>query len=203
MQKISAETQAAQDAILQQRIADAPAPPVEVADNRPWWEKLIYGPVSSSDITASISEVQPATDLPGAETVRPITVVERTELPDLTPDLATLVPPLEPSAELPPVTRDNFENDNVSNSSDGPVNSEAPRPTFSDKAITLQEETLREKLQEQAIALQNMSETLNDDAVARGIAACDSTPSGRLCRSYLTYNVAVQTELAKYEEIAN
>ena len=74
-------------------------------------------------------------------------------------------------------------------------------PTFSQEAVELQEKTILKSLEDQGRSLQEMSETLSDDAVARGMAACESAPAGRLCRSYQTYSVAVQTEQAKYDLI--
>lgn len=74
--------------------------------------------------------------------------------------------------------------------------------SFKPETVSKQEEVILKQLAAQSIALQEMSATLSDDAVARGMAACESAPSGRTCTAYRSYDVAVQTEQAKYDEIS-
>ncbi len=83
-----------------------------------------------------------------------------------------------------------------------PTNAEISAGVPMPETVNKQEEVIRKLLSEQSTALQNMSATLSDDAVARGMSACASAPSGRTCRTYQTYAVAVQTEQAKYDVIS-
>src|SRR3990167_4375922 len=75
------------------------------------------------------------------------------------------------------------------------------RQEYSAAALELQEKALGEQLQTQTTALTETSGTLSDDAIARGMAACESAPAGRTCSAYRTYAVAVQTEQTKYDEV--
>src|SRR3989344_418274 len=75
------------------------------------------------------------------------------------------------------------------------------RQEYSAAALELQEKVLGEQLQTQTTALTETSGTLSDDAIARGMAACESAPAGRTCSAYRTYAVAVQTEQTKYDEV--
>jgi hypothetical protein len=68
-------------------------------------------------------------------------------------------------------------------------------------ALDLQEKVILENLGRQYAAVQETYETLREDAIERGALACESRPFGQTCAKYRSYSVAVQTEVAKYEQI--
>ena len=204
---------------LMKDLADSRQPPAPPADDRPWWQRFLTPEPSSveraavpvvvvespplPDISPRIEPAEIDLGMTPSERAAPTGVVTSEPLLDITPNtpFAERVPDSMWKTEASPAEAPASFNDRFAAAPATAPESSETRQTFSPEAIALQEQALQKNLEDQTRLLQETSGTLSEDAVARGIAACESAPSGRLCRSYQTYNVAVQTEQLKYDAI--
>ncbi len=141
------------------------------------WEPPVVRTVAASDLP--VPEFSAVPGVPPTEQ----TIVVQAEVPKVDAPEAPVVTP-QPAAEIPLAT-----------------GVPADRVSFKSETVSKQEEVILNKLGEQYTALQNMRDTWGEEAIDRGVAACASAPSGRSCRTYQSYNIGVQTEQAKYDQI--